>query len=334
MLRSRGCVGLMAQALAGLGYAESYLGYWSNAVVHASEGFRLARETGQAGAAGTCLGLLARVSGAQGRADDCHRYGTAAREAVAAQGSAVVVAVTQWGLGLLALGAGRHDEAYQHLSAIAEPERWPDGSLFAAIAVLDLLEVAVLTDRLEVASDVLVSLERWAEPYSPPWARLAIHRTRALLAAGADAEQEFEAALAVPGAELRRFELARTHLIYGEWLRRQRRKTEARVQLRSALALFIELGASQWRERAAAELRATGESIRGHDPTATDQLTPQELQIARLAAGGLSNREIGAQLFLSPRTVSFHLYNVFPKLGIASRGELRRLKLEETSVSA
>jgi ATP/maltotriose-dependent transcriptional regulator MalT len=334
LLRSAGCIGQLPPALAGLGYSESYLGHWSNAVVHASEGVRLARETGQPPAAGACLGMLARISGARGRANDCHRYSTAAREAVSAQGADAVVAVTKWGFGQLAIGAGRYQEAYQHLSAIAEPERWPDGSLFAAIAVLDLLEAAVLTDRLEVASDVLAALERWARPYSPPWARLTIHRTRALLAASADAEAEFEAALAVTGAELRRFEFARTQLLYGEWLRRQRRKTEARAQLRSTLALFVELGARQWSERARVELRATGESIRRHDPTAIDQLTPQELQIARLAACGLSNREIGAQLFLSPRTVGFHLYNVFPKLGVASRGELRHLKLEEPSVSA
>jgi DNA-binding CsgD family transcriptional regulator len=143
-----------------------------------------------------------------------------------------------------------------------------------------------------------------------------------------DAEQQFRAALAVPGAKLRRFEFARTQLLYGEWLRRHRRRGDAREQLRPALTVLTSLGAVPWVERAGAELRATGETVRPHAPAA-NTLTPQELQIARLAAQGLSNREIGAQLFLSPRTVGFHLYNAFPKLGVASRSDLRELQLED-----
>ncbi|MER6583824.1 helix-turn-helix transcriptional regulator, partial [Nonomuraea sp. NPDC001023] len=123
------------------------------------------------------------------------------------------------------------------------------------------------------------------------------------------------------------FAPARTRLVSGEWLRRQRRRAEARVQLETAMEAFDRLDASPWSARAAGELRATGASparrVKADDPLAT--LTPQELQVVRLAVTGASNREIGAQLFLSPRTVAYHLYKAFPKLGVSSRGELAML---------
>ncbi len=329
MLRAGGAIGQLTQALAGLGYSESYLGLWGDAKVHASEGVRLARETRQPGSAALSLAILARISGAQGRADDCHRFATEARQQAVAQGTLGVVEVTRWALGLLALGAGQHEEAYAQFAAIADPAAWPGRNLFAPIAVLDLIEAAVLTGRTELARHVTEELTRWSEPYSPPWAQLVIHRSLAMLATGAEAEREFEAAVSVPGAQLRRFELARTRLLYGEWLRRQRRRGAARVQLRAALDTLTSLGALPWAERARAEMRASGETVRAYARAALDALTPQELQIARLAARGLSNREIGGQLFLSPRTVGFHLYNAFPKLGVASRSDLRELQLDE-----
>jgi DNA-binding NarL/FixJ family response regulator len=125
------------------------------------------------------------------------------------------------------------------------------------------------------------------------------------------------------------FDEARTRLVYGEWLRRQQRRIEARAQLTAALEAFDRLGAAAWSARTAAELRATGASLpdRSQAGDALDALTPQELQVVRLAVTGASNRDIGAQLFLSPRTVASHLYKAFPKLGISSRAELARLEL-------
>jgi DNA-binding CsgD family transcriptional regulator len=120
------------------------------------------------------------------------------------------------------------------------------------------------------------------------------------------------------------FQRARTELLYGEWLRRERRRTDARTHLRAAAEAFRGLGAVPWAERAEAELRATGETVRKRDVSAVGQLTPQELQIAGLVTEGLTNKEIAAQLFLSPRTVDYHLRKVFTKLGIASRTELAR----------
>ncbi|HET7378887.1 MAG TPA: helix-turn-helix transcriptional regulator, partial [Gaiellales bacterium] len=120
------------------------------------------------------------------------------------------------------------------------------------------------------------------------------------------------------------FQRARTELLFGEWLRRERRRQEARLHLRAALDLFRSLGTTPWEQRAEGELRATGETARKRDPSTLDQLTPQELQIAGLVADGLTNREIADQLFLSPRTIDYHLRKVFSKLGIASRTELVR----------
>jgi len=153
------------------------------------------------------------------------------------------------------------------------------------------------------------------------WIALALGHARALVAEPAEAGECFDQALA---SDLSRwpFQRARIQLAYGQWLRRQRRVAESRGVLRPALDTFDALGCRRWSERARRELRASGEHSRRFAAEARDQLTAQELQIAQLAAEGLSNREIGQRLYLSHRTISTHLYRVFPKLGITSRGEL------------
>jgi DNA-binding CsgD family transcriptional regulator len=150
-----------------------------------------------------------------------------------------------------------------------------------------------------------------------------------LLSPDEDAEQYYRDALAQHQSDHRPLERARTALLYGEWLRRARRKAEASTHLRAALADFERLNATPWAARAATELTATGVSGASAPaaPGVASALTPQELQIARLAARGLSNRDIAAQLFLSPRTVGYHLYKAYPKLGVLSRGELSDLDL-------
>ena len=144
----------------------------------------------------------------------------------------------------------------------------------------------------------------------------------------ADAERQFAEAIGLVDA-LAPFDRARTQLLYGEWLRRERRRTDARPYLRAALETFEQLRVSPWAERARSELRASGETARRRDASTRDQLTPQELRVADLAAGGLTNAEIGAQLFLSPRTIDYHLRKVFSKLEIASRGDLAGIELGE-----
>ena len=154
-------------------------------------------------------------------------------------------------------------------------------------------------------------------------------RCQGLIGPEEEAAGRFEEALALQQGQARPFDLARTELAYGEALRRARRRGEARAHLRGALEIFQRLEAAPWAERAGAELRATGETARRRDPSTLSQLTPQELQIVQLVGEGGTNREIGAQLFLSRRTIDYHLRNVFVKLGVSSRAELIRLALAD-----
>jgi DNA-binding NarL/FixJ family response regulator len=155
-----------------------------------------------------------------------------------------------------------------------------------------------------------------------------VEHGRALLAEEGNAEAHFRRALDAHAGSLRLPDRARTELAFGEHLRRARRRVDAREHLRTALALFEDLGATPFAERAAAELRASGETARRRDVTTATDLTPQERQVAGLVRQGLSNRDVAAQLFVSPRTVDFHLRNVFSKLGVTSRAELTALPLE------
>jgi DNA-binding CsgD family transcriptional regulator len=174
-------------------------------------------------------------------------------------------------------------------------------------------------------SDHVDRFEEWVERF-PNRARLApLARSRALME-DSDAESHHARAIELADA-LSPFERARSELVYGEWLRQNRRRVDARRHLRTALEAFEQHAAPPWADRARSELRASGETARKRDPSTQDQLTPQELNIAGLAAGGLTNAEIGAQLFLSPRTIDYHLRKVFAKLEIASRADLTRLEL-------
>jgi DNA-binding CsgD family transcriptional regulator len=157
--------------------------------------------------------------------------------------------------------------------------------------------------------------------------------SRALVSPDESAEEHFHDAIERLGRTTIAVQLARTHLLYGEWLRRNRRRVEARQHLRLASEMFVNMGADGFAERAARELAATGETARKRSVETIDQLTPQELHIAQLARDGRSNAEIGAQLFISPRTVEYHLANVFAKLSITSRLQLERALPEEPPVS-
>jgi DNA-binding CsgD family transcriptional regulator len=198
------------------------------------------------------------------------------------------------------------------------------GHPFVVIAsVPDRIEAAVRCGRLDDALEELPVFEAWATHSPASWARPRLASCRALVADGDDATRHFEEALTTD-ADARPFDFARIQLLYGEHLRRIRRRMESREPLRAALASFERFGAVHWAERARNELRATGETARKRDPSTVAELTPQELQIARLVASGQSNKEVAGQLFLSPRTVEYHLRKVFAKLGITSRAELIR----------
>jgi DNA-binding CsgD family transcriptional regulator len=189
-------------------------------------------------------------------------------------------------------------------------------------ALVELVEAGVRSDNREVALDALRQLEERARASGTDWALGIAARSRALVSEDGVAEPLFREAIERLARTRIHVELSRTHLHYGEWLRRENRRVDAREQLRRAYDAFASMGAEGFAERARRELVATGEKARKRRDDTRDQLTPQEDQIARLAGGGLSNPEIGAQLFISPRTVEYHLHKVFSKLGISSRNQL------------
>ena len=192
--------------------------------------------------------------------------------------------------------------------------RWP--------AVLDLVEAGCRGEHAVQVAKVMADLEEVARHSAPPILRAGLVCARPLMSDDAHAAGLFIAAL---GHESQGYPFlrARTLLSFGRWLRRRRRTAESRAPLRDAITLFDALRATSWSERARQQLRATGEKIGPRTPDARDRLTAQELQIAELAAAGLSNREIGERLFLSHRTIGSHLYRIFPKLGITTRTEMR-----------
>jgi DNA-binding CsgD family transcriptional regulator len=194
--------------------------------------------------------------------------------------------------------------------------------------VLDRIETAVLAGRRDLAERWVAEIQDFAAGTGSTWAAAVAEHGHAVLADGADVGVHLLRALELHEGSPRRVDGARTHLAYGEWLRRERHRLDARPHLRQALQTFEDLGARHWADRAARELRASGERARRRDadPTAP-RLTPTELQVARLVGQGLPTRDVAAQLFVSPRTVDFHLRNVFTKLGVTSRAELARLPL-------
>jgi DNA-binding CsgD family transcriptional regulator len=198
------------------------------------------------------------------------------------------------------------------------------------MAGIDRIEAAVHAEQIGTARLWIEDLERCGEATGQSWASAIAAHGHALLASAAsraDADRLFERSLALHAKTARSFDRARTELAYGEHLRRSRQRVAARHHLRAALEVFEDLRAALWADRAAQELRASGETARKRDVSTTTDLTPQELQVAQLVQLGLTNKEAAAQLFVSPRTVDFHLRNVFAKTGVTSRVELARLEL-------
>ena len=286
----------------------------------AQEGYSLALAAGYSVAGH--LANLALVEAIWGRAEEarCH-----AEEALALgqrHGSAFLVVIAEWTLGLIALMEGRPEEAADRLLAVTSPERPDFNPSICLPAIPDAVELAIRVGRRPEALERLDAFRAWVDAASTEKRRALLARCQALVSER-DPDEAFVEAIRM-GSGLAPFQRARGELLYGEWLRRERRRKDARSHLRTALELFRGMGAAPWEERAADELRATGETARRRDPSTLDHLTPQELQIAQLVATGLTNRAIAAQLFLSPRTVDYHLRKVFAKLGIASRAELIR----------
>jgi DNA-binding CsgD family transcriptional regulator len=230
--------------------------------------------------------------------------------------------LTYWASAVLDNSVGRYSDA---LAAALQATEYPEELRFSTWALAELVEAAARSGNVERAADGLRRLSETTRPSGTDWALGTEARLRAMLSQGQVAEGLYREAIDRLGRTRIRVELARAHLVYGEWLRRERRGLDAREQLRTAHEMFIAIGMDAFAERASRELLATGESARKRTVKTGDQLTAQEAQVARLARDGLSNPEIGARLFLSPRTVEYHLRKIFAKLNIRSRTQLHRV---------
>ena len=328
LARRDGTLGLLTQILPRLGHTEAWAGRWSSASASAEECAELGRDIGQDDVVAHALALRALLAALQGDEERCRSLAAESGEVGSGRGLAHVNDIAQWALAVLALGQGRPDEALGRARGI-------DHALIRLWAAEDRIEAAARAGDPNSAREWLDELERWAQGSGAPWAVAAALRCRGLLAEDAgEAERALDAAVEAHRHAGRPFERARTRLALGELLRRARRRVEAREHLRGALEGFEALGAEPWAERARVELRASGQTAMRGDPGARERLTAQELQVAQFVAEGLTNRDVAAQLFLSPRTIDFHLRNVFRKLGIASRTQLARLELELAADSA
>jgi DNA-binding CsgD family transcriptional regulator len=236
-----------------------------------------------------------------------------------AGGQGTAVQYARWASAILLNGLGRYDEA---LAAATDASDDAPELFVSAWALSELIEAAARTGQREMASSGLGRLAEHARASPTDWGLGIVARSSALLSEGKEAEQLFREAVERLDRTKLRPERARAHLLYGEWLRRENRRVEAREQLRVAYDMLAGIGMEAFAERARSELSATGGKVRKRSAETRDDLTDQERQIAQLARGGLSNPEIGARLFLSPRTVEWHLHKVFGKLGIRSRREL------------
>ena len=320
LARRNGLVGLLPLVLRRQAMELLWLSQFDLAYATAQEGFRLSVDLGY-GSSGHLVNMAA-AEAAWGREQDARQHIEEALALSQRRGSLFPAIGAEWTLGLIELAAGRPAEAAERLLAITSPGHPHHNPLIALEVMPDAVEAGVRAGQREQAATRLVSL-RGRVAAAPTAARRALLARCEALLEERDPEEAFGEAIAL-GSGLPPMQRARTELLYGEWLRRERRRTDARVHLRAAIDIFRRLDAVPWAERAEAELRATGETARKRDASALDQLTPQELQIAGLVTEGLTNREIAAQLFLSPRTVDYHLRKVFTKLGIASRTELVR----------
>jgi DNA-binding CsgD family transcriptional regulator len=324
--RASGELILLPYLLESLAVAEVAAGRYTAATASASEGLRLARETGQESSVCRNLSTLALLAAMQGREDACRSHAAEALEHAVPRGLRLQAASATWALALLDLASSRPAEALVRLETLAAGSE-TGHPVIALLSAPDLVEAAVRANQTERGQTALAGFEQWATHTAPPWALALVPRCRGLLSAGAAADRHFTEALRLHGPSSRPFDRARTQLLYGESLRRARRRIDAREHLRAAFTTFEQLGASPWAERARTELRVSGETARQRDPSTLDQLTPQEVQIVRFVGQGATNREVAAQLFLSPRTIDYHLRQIFTKLGISSRAELIRLRV-------
>ncbi len=319
--RKQVAIGTLPYLLHHLARHQATSDQWSSATGNYHEAIRLARETHQRTDVAAGLAGLAWLEARQGR-PDCMVHASEARELSNELGTAIY---DLWAIAALAdfeLGFGRTASAlgylldFEHVSRSLGIE---DADLSPAP---ELIEVYLRLAKRDAAFEVAEQFYQRATFKGQPWALARAARIRGMLAADDQFEPHFIAALELHSQTPDVFEAARTRLIFGARLRRARQRLRSREELRIAIDLFDGLGATPWVDQATAELGATGEIARRRNATPIDQLTPQELQIALLLSGGSTTREAASALFLSPKTIEYHLRHVYQKLGIHSRPEL------------
>jgi DNA-binding CsgD family transcriptional regulator len=319
--RAEGRLGLLARVLATRAWGEIWIGGWDEILADLEESSRLAAETGEHFWGISAMTGTAMLAALRGDTETADRLAVEAQASPFVAGVRFILVATQHVRGVAALLAGRADQAFDHLIRMFDPTDPLHHPSMSTWALADLADAALLSERADAARSVLETIEPRATQLPSPVLRINVRYARAVLADGESAERRFAAALA---EDLSAWPLSRARLLlaHGTWLRRQRHIADARSPLRAARDGFDALGASRWAERAREELRASGEASRRPAEFARDRLTPQELQIAKMAARGMTNREIGQDLYLSHRTVGSHLYRVFAKLGITARSQL------------
>lgn len=271
--------------------------------------------------------MSAEVHAWAGDEEQTKTYANLLIELNSAVGIAVPVIQGYHALAILHLGAGRYREALEATKYVhtQSPFGWTSQSLPLAI------EAAARSNEHELAKSLLLRLDVRAQASGSPWALGLAAQSRALLSVGPETEHMYQSALAHLSQTLVTRDLAHARLLYGEWLRRDNRRVDAREQLRPAHEFFLMMGAKEFAKRTEAELLATGERVRPRTVDRTADLTPQERRVASLAADGLTNSEIAATLFLSSATIDYHLRKVYRKLNIESRRQLGKALRTQTS---
>jgi DNA-binding CsgD family transcriptional regulator len=324
--RARGTVSSFGGVFPLLAIAELYDGRLAAALATTDEAVEVAERFGWENDTIGCTALQAHIAALQGREDECRELAGKAMRWSLAKGLGWATMHARLALAELELGLGNLREAIDYYDQLDADDLIPA----VPTATPEIIDAALRLDDPGRARAALEVFERWAPVSDAPLIKGMLSRCRAVMAPdGDEAERLFEQALEHHAHQGLAYQIARTQLAYGERLRRERRRIDARSHLRTALDTFEGLGTKLWAERARAELNATGETARKRDVSTLDDLTPQELRIAQLVAAGTTNREVAAQLFVSPKTVEYHLRKVFVKLGVSSRVELARAPLGE-----
>jgi DNA-binding CsgD family transcriptional regulator/tetratricopeptide (TPR) repeat protein len=330
--REDGAAGALAPLLATSAWQALHAGRWNEAYADASEAFELAEALDQPVTATQVLGVLAWVSAFRGDEDRCRRHSEDCQRMAAERGHRLYGLLASLCVGMLEIAHGRIEAALAELEPVA---RHADERRIYVPGVspqLELAEAHIRAGSAGEAEPILAAFER-SELTSVALFGAQAERCRGLLAEADGFEPHFTKALDLHAECENPFALARTRLCYGEQLRRARRRIEAREQLRAAVDTFERIGAAPWAQRAGTELRATGETLRRRESHEAEELTPQELQIALQVAEGKTNKEVGAALFLSHKTIEFHLSRIYRKLDIHSRAELIRLYATESALT-